>query len=272
VTDVGWDGARAFGERLRARIAEEVGVTASVGVAPNMSAAKIASDHDKPDGLVVVEPGGVRAFLAPLAVEELHGVGPVTARQLRDLGIETAGDLAAADRTTLTDAFGERGRALHAQANGVDQRPVEPQGKPKSLSSESAFVEATTDPEAKREKVRSLAASVADRARTKGALYKTIGVKVVEPPFEVNTRSRSLPGPVEDAALVESVALDLLAEFEEVRVRKLGVRVSNLEFGDREQANLGNYADSEGTTETADTETRLGQRGQTTFGDFDDSG
>jgi DNA polymerase IV (DinB-like DNA polymerase) len=270
VTGVGWDGARAFAARLKRRIEDEVGVTASVGVAPNMSAAKVASDHDKPDGLVVVEPGDARGFLAPLSVEELHGVGPVTARELREMGIETVGDLAGADRHALTERFGERGRTLHERANGVDERPVEPQGEPKSLSGESAFTEATADESAKGEKVRSLAARVAERARTKGALYKTIGVKVVEPPFEVHTRARSLPGPVEDAALVESVALDLLAEFEGRRVRKLGVRVSNLSFDEREQVSLGSYADSEGTTDGVDSPDsgRRGGRGQTTFGDF----
>ena len=276
VTPVGWDGAESFAVDLKGRIEREVGVVASVGVAPNMSAAKIASDHDKPDGLVAVRPGEVREFLAPLDVEALHGVGPVTARELRDMGVETAGDLAATDPRRLTERFGERGRALHERASGRDDRPVEPQGDPKSLSSESAFVEATADPDRKREKVRDLAASVADRARSRGALYKTIGVKVVTPPFDVNTRERSLPGPVDDPDLVERVALELLAEFADERVRKLGVRVSNLEFGG-EQAKLGTYAD--GSTD-AGTDTRSGdergdagvdrsRRGQTTFGDFD---
>ncbi|MEF8773821.1 MAG: DNA polymerase IV, partial [Halobacteriales archaeon] len=96
-----WDVAAGFGRHVKQRIAREVGVTASVGVAPNMVAAKIASDHDKPDGLVVVEPGEVRDFLAPLSIEELHGIGPVTAGELRDRGIETVGDLAAADAAEL---------------------------------------------------------------------------------------------------------------------------------------------------------------------------
>jgi DNA polymerase IV (DinB-like DNA polymerase) len=283
VSDVGWrgTGVEAFGEELRARIREEVGVTASVGIAPNMSAAKVASDFDKPDGLVVVRPGEVAEFFAPLDVEELHGVGPVTARELREAGIETAGDVAGADPRALADRFGERGRALHRRANGRDDREVEPQGDPKSLSSESAFVEATVDPATKREKVRELAAEVAERAASKGALYRTIGIKVVEPPFSTNTRARSLPGPVEDPALVEEVALDLLTEFETTTARKLGVRVSNLEFGENAQSRLGSYADagSESGVDTGETddEGRTARRrstrptrGQTTFGDFDE--
>jgi DNA polymerase IV (DinB-like DNA polymerase) len=278
-TGVGWGEAEAFAAGLKERIESTVGVVASMGVAPNMSAAKIASDHDKPDGLVAVRPGEVREFLAPLPVEALHGVGPVTARELRTMGVETAGDLASTDPTVLAERFGERGRSLHERADGRDDRPVEPQGDPKSLSNESAFAEATDDPARKRERVAELAASVADRARSRGALYKTIGVKVVTPPFDVNTRARSLPGPVDDPDLVERVALDLLSEFADDRVRKLGVRVSNLDFGG-EQPKLGTYADaSSGGSIDFDEEPGSGQdrteegtdrsgRGQTTFGDF----
>ncbi|WP_178917134.1 DNA polymerase IV [Natronomonas gomsonensis] len=248
--DLAWDDARAFGRELKADIEDEAGVVASVGIAPNMTTAKLASDADKPDGLVVVEPEEVRDFLAPMAVEDLHGVGPVTARELREMGFETAGDVAAAEETTLLDAFGERGRDLHAQARGEDDRAVEPKGRPKSLSSESAFVETTDDSETKREKVRGLAEEVADRATAKGALYRTIGIKVVEPPFDVNTRARSLSGPVDDPDLVEAVALDLLSEFDDDRVRKLGVRVSNLSFDDREQASLDAWEDSDDDVET----------------------
>ena len=105
--------AGSFAAALRRRIESAAGVVASVGVAPNMSAAKIASDHDKPDGLVVVPPGEVREFLAPLDVAALHGVGPVTARELGGMGIETAGDLAASDPEVLVERFGTRGRELH---------------------------------------------------------------------------------------------------------------------------------------------------------------
>jgi DNA polymerase IV (DinB-like DNA polymerase) len=236
--DLTWDEAAAFGRRLKRDIEDAAGVVASVGVAPNMTTAKLASDADKPDGLVVVRPEEVRSFLAPMDVADLHGVGPVTARELRSMELETAGDVADADEPTLVEAFGERGRDIHAQARGEDDREVEPTGRPKSLSSESAFVEATDDPAEKREKVRALADEVTDRAAAKGTLYKTIGVKVVEPPFDVNTRARSLSGPVDDPELVEGVALELLSEFEGTTVRTLGVRVSNLSFADREQASL----------------------------------
>jgi DNA polymerase IV (DinB-like DNA polymerase) len=264
--------AEGLARYIRERIAREVGVPASVGVAPNMATAKIASDHDKPDGLTVVPPGQVADFLAPLPIEEIHGVGPVRAGDLREMGIETAGDLADADPRTLQDRFGDRGVELYDRARGVDDREITPRGRPKSLSRESSFAEATTDPEAKREKVSVLAAAVAERARSKDALYRTIGIKVVTTPYDVNTRAESLSGPVDDLELVEEVALSLLGEFADSEVRKLGVRVSNLSFAAGDQASLDGFesatpANSAGTPddserepdETSTTESRSGQ-------------
>jgi len=254
-----------FARELKERIREEVGVVASVGVAPTMSAAKIASDYDKPEGVVVVEPGEVREFLAPLDVAEIHNVGPVTARTLRDMGIETAGDLADADPDRIRDRFGERGLEVRRFARGEDPREVTPVGEPKSLSRESAFTEATEDFEEKRKRVRALAADVAERAEREGALYRTIGIKVVQPPFDVNTRAESLPGPVEDADLLESTALDLLEEFEEASVRKLGVRVSNLSFTEDDQASLTGFDGASGST--ASDQSATGDEGGVVDGD-----
>ncbi len=255
VTDrTAWEVADGFARHVKGRIEREVGVTVSIGVAPTMSAAKIASDFDKPDGLTVVRPGKVESFLAPLEVELLHGVGPVTARELRSMGLETAGDVAAADPKPLEDRFGERGRELYERARGEDDRRVEPRGEPKSFSRESAFAEAVEDPEPKYELIETLAAAVADRATREGALYRTVGVKAVLPPFEVNTRERSLSGPVDDPELVDRIARDLFTEFETEPVRKLGVRVANLEFTGADQASLDGWdgMGDGGTTEPAD--------------------
>lgn len=240
-----WSDAAALARSLKREIESEASVVASVGIAPDMTTAKLASDADKPDGLVVVGPDDVRSFLAPIPVGELHGVGPVTASELREMGFGTAGDIAAADATVFVDAFGKRGRDLYAQARGEDDRTVEPKGDPKSVSSESAFAEATEDAARKREKIEALAADVSERATAKNALYRTIGIKVVEPPFDMHTRSRSLSGPVDDPELVGRTAIELLGEFETVRVRKLGVRLSNLSFDDREQATIARWGTGE---------------------------
>ncbi|MFB1062506.1 DNA polymerase IV [Natrinema sp. H-ect4] len=233
-----WEVADGFARHIRDRIRREIGVTVSVGVAPTMSTAKIASDFDKPDGLTVVEPGEIREFLAPLEVDLLHGVGPVTARELREMGLETAGDVAATDPEPLVERFGERGRELYDRARGEDDRRVEPKGDPKSFSRESAFAEPVEAPDPKYELIDTLAAAVADRAQREGALYRTIGVKAVTPPYDINTRERSLSGPVDDPELVDRIARDLFTEFESDPVRKLGVRVANLEFVAADQASL----------------------------------
>jgi len=246
--DTEWPAAPSFARSLKRAIEAEAGVVASVGIAPDMTTAKLASDAEKPDGTVVVEPDEVRSFLSPLPVEDLHGVGPVTAGQLREMGFGTAGDIAAAAASVLVDAFGERGRDLHAQARGEDDRTVEPKGRPKSVSNESAFTEPTAAPDRKEGLIRSLAAEVTGRASGKNALYRTIGIKVVRPPFDVNTRSRSLSGPVDDPDLVERTAVELLAEFDGDPVRKLGVRLSNLSFDDREQATISEWGSGGGDT------------------------
>jgi len=237
--------AEGYARHLKSMIEREAGVPASVGVAPNMATAKVASDADKPDGLVVVPPGSVESFLAPLPVAALHGVGPVTEQTLTAHDIDTAGDVAAADPAFLGTLLGDRGRTLSRRARGKDDRAVTPRGLPKSLSRESAL-QTTDDDERKRETVRELATDVASRARDRGCLYRTIGIKAVRPPFDVNTRERSLPGPVDDPALVESVSIELLREFDGDRVRKLGVRVSNLEFTDADQSTLAGFETTRG--------------------------
>jgi DNA polymerase IV (DinB-like DNA polymerase) len=234
-----------------------------------MSAAKVASDHDKPDGLVVVPSGETRDFLASLPVEAVHGVGPVTASALAEMGIETAGDVAEADPAALRDRFGERGRDLYDRARGVDDREVTPRGRPKSLSRESAFAAATDDHEQVRERARGLAADVAERARSKGALYRTIGVKIVEPPFEISTRVRSLPGPVDDPDLVCETALNLLAEFEDANVRKVGVRLSKLSFAAGEQASLDGWDGAGRTDEDYPDHPARSRRWQASLEEFD---
>ncbi len=263
-TSTTWEEAKRFGERIKERIATDVGVPTSVGIAPNMSVAKIASDHDKPDGLVVVPPDEMAAFLAPLPIEDMHGVGPVTAEALKAEGLETVGDIATTDPGTLSARFGKRGAELHRRARGIDERPVRPRGDPKSLSRESSFGEPVDEHETARGKIEELAAAVAERSRREGATYRTIGIKVVEPPFDVNTRERSLPGPVDDPDLVREIALNLLSEFRGHAIRKVGVRVSNLEFPDGEQPALESWKQEDRPDRPETTQVPiLERRGQT---------
>ena len=252
----------ALAAELKHEIAESVGVPASIGVAANMATAKIASDHDKPDGLVVVPPGAAEAFLDPLPIDDLHGIGPVSAGELRDRGVDTIGDLAATAPATVTRLFGSRGIELQQRAQGIDPRAVEPTGTPKSLSRERS-VQATDDAAVITEALEHLAEAVAERAQRKGALYRTIGIKIVTPPYEINTRERSLGGPVDDPELVRTVALDLFGEFDGDTVRKVGVRVSNLSFAPTDQSDL------QGWTSPLDRRTRPRRRGQTSLDGFE---
>ena len=269
-----WDRVTAFADTLKQEIVTTVGIPVSIGVAPTKSAAKVASDHDKPDGLVVVKPGEVQSFFAPLDVEAVHGIGPVTAQQLHDLGIETAGDLATTDTETIETALGDRGRELQQRARGHDPRPVSVPEAAKSISKETSLGrDPVVDATVKQETVRELAQQVFQRAVEKDALYRTIGIKIVEPPFDVHTRERSLSGPIQDRELLEGVAIDLLDEFGKTRVRKLGVRVSNLSFSDQDQPSLSAWEATDPSRSAQPRPTHIEQRltttgTQTTLNDF----
>lgn len=245
-----WETAWSAASQLQTRIKDEVGVVGSIGIAPTKSAAKIASDYDKPEGLKLVPPGRVQDFFAPLDIDAVHGIGPKTADRLREIGIETAGDLAQADPVELEAKFGKRGIELHQRAKGIDPREVSPPDDPKSLSKESSTGDPITGMDTKRAKIKELAHKVTNRAREKGAMYQTVGIKIVKPPFDVNTRAHSLPGPIENDELATEIALELLEEFEEDPVRKLGVRLSNLSLSDRDQAVLDQWEDTEQTRST----------------------
>ena len=132
--------ATFMAEEIRARIAQEVGITASAGVAPNKFLAKIASDQNKPDGLYVITPGEVDAFVATLPVKRIFGVGRVTAGRLHELGVITCGDLRTWLELDLTREFGSMGRSLYRLCRGQDDRPVRPDRIRKSLSVETTYV------------------------------------------------------------------------------------------------------------------------------------
>ncbi len=139
VTKTGLPSATATAEAIRAAIREETHLTASAGVAPNKFIAKIASDFRKPDGLFVVKPGDVLAFLAPLPVERLPGVGKVMQRRLAELAIATIADLRAFDAGELERRFGRYGKRLHELSLGIDERPVTPDRPTLQISSEDTF-------------------------------------------------------------------------------------------------------------------------------------
>lgn len=223
--------ATAVAKAIRARIREELNLTASVGVGPVKLVAKIASDVEKPDGLVVVRPEHVQAFLDPLPVGRLWGVGPATERRLHELGLRTVAELAASDRAVLREALGARlADFLHDLAHGIDDRAVVPHREAKSCGAERTFERDLRDLELMRERVTELAEEVADGLGQIGRPGRTVTVKVRYPDFQTITRSFTLPDPVDEAAAIARIAIALLERTAAGKraVRLLGVSVSNL--------------------------------------------
>jgi DNA polymerase-4 len=161
--------ATRIAERIRAEIREREHLTASAGVAPNKFLAKVASDWNKPDGQCVVTPGEVPAFVAALPVERVPGVGPVTARRLRAMGLQRCADIQAHPIAELVQAFGRFGRTLHAIAHGIDPRPVQSQRVRKSLSVERTYAEDLPDLAACRAQLPVLLAELRERLAGIGA-------------------------------------------------------------------------------------------------------
>jgi len=222
--------AEVIARRIKADIRAEEGLVASVGVAGNKFVAKVASDLGKPDGFVVVPPAQEKAFLAPLPVSRLWGVGTKTERLLRSLGLITIGALAAWPEAALAARFGEAGRHLWELANGIDDRPVTPEEAAKSIGAETTFAEDSADPRLLRTTLLALAERVGRRLRREGVRGGTVTLKVRFEPFETHTRARTLAIPTALADEIFPVARELLAaaRLPGRRIRLLGIAVSRL--------------------------------------------
>jgi DNA polymerase-4 len=215
-------------KRVKARIREATGLTASAGVAPNKFLAKIASAWRKPDGLTVIAPERVEAFLQKLDVDALWGVGPVTAARLRERGINKLLDVRSADPALLREAVGSMTDWLLQLAAGEDDRAVEPNRPAKSSSSECTYAQDLIDLERIREEVADMARDNADWLRKKGLLARTVTIKVRYDDFTTITRSHSCPA-TDDADEIVRRALALLEKTDVGKrpVRLLGAGVHN---------------------------------------------
>ena len=228
---------RSIATAIKAAVREDVGLTASVGVASTKLAAKIASDLQKPDGLVVVEPGEEAGFLAPLPISRLWGVGQKTATALADYGVRTIGDLAALSPDLLVRRFGKHGGSLASRARGVDDDPVHEGDPAKSVGHEHTFDSDTSDREVIERTLLAMSDGVAGRLRSAGVRASTIAVKIRDSSFRTITRQRTLPEPTDLTDPIFRAAVELARpEVRGIRVRLLGVTASNL--GDREQLGL----------------------------------
>ncbi len=229
--DLSVDGVTALARRLKAGIAAATGgVTGSVGIGSSKLMAKIASDLDKPDGLVVVPPGSELDVLHPLPVTRLGGVGPATAERLRTVGVRTVADLAGKSLTDLVSLAGRaHGTALHQLARAEDDRPVVAEREAKSVSQESTFERDLTDVAELNRLIDAMAGRVGGRLRASALSGRTVTLKLRRYDFTTITRSQTLPQPTDDARQVAAVARRLLVEAGTGGgLRLLGVGVSGL--------------------------------------------
>ena len=214
--------------RLRARIADEVGLPASAGIAEVKLVAKIASDLAKPNGQVEVPPGGGAAFLAPLPVSRLWGVGPKSARTLAAMELETVGDIARRDPAALERRLGPSGRSLWEQANAIDPRPVIPDRDAKSIGAEDTFDEDLSAADALASRIHAQALRVAHRLRHAGVRARTVQLKLKRADFTLITRRATLDEPTDDGQLLYRTAAALLAREPARPTRLTGVSAQNL--------------------------------------------
>jgi len=223
-------GKRRLAERIQERIEEQTGLTASLGVAPNKLVAKIASDLEKPRGLVIVEPDEVRKFLHPLEVKRLPGVGPKMQESLRRMGIVRIGQLAELPRERLEERFGEWGADLWRKARGIDESVVSDGGEAKSIGHEHTFDVDTDDYELVRSTLMHLCEKTARRLRKAGKAGHTVMTKIRFEGFVTVTRQRTLDRAVCEASAVYAAAVEnfTAAPPDGRRIRLVGVSVSGL--------------------------------------------
>src|SRR3954463_1588589 len=227
------DGGRAVGAALKAAVRERTGLTCSIGITPNKLLSKLASELDKPDGLTLLGHGDVPARIWPLAARKVNGIGPKAAARLTELGIETIGDIAAADPAFLLAHFGKSfGAWLHEASPGRDDRPVVTSSEPKSISRETTF---DRDLHAVRDRAElgaiftRLCEQLAGDLSRKGYASKTIGIKLRFDDFKSVTRDLTLPAHTLDAVDIRRAAGACLKRVDLTRrLRLLGVRAGSL--------------------------------------------
>jgi DNA polymerase IV len=226
-------GPDVIGAAIRLRIAQQTGLTASVGIAPNKLLAKIASDLNKPDGMCRIDAGNLRQILDELPIEKLFGVGQKTLPQVRAAGIRIFRDARTASDEVLWRAFGAHGKVMRDRASGLDDRAVEPDREEKSISAEETFAVDIHSAAALTSQLMQLADRTAARLRAHELLAGTVSVKIRRADFKTYSRQRAVEPPTQDTAVLSTVAQALLGSWiasqPRVAVRLLGVGVSDLQ-------------------------------------------
>ncbi|MGE5575544.1 MAG: DNA polymerase IV [Ignavibacteria bacterium] len=232
-----WAEAEALACRIKQEIKEKEGLTASIGVGPNKLVAKVASDFQKPDGLTVVKEEDSEEFLSPLPVRKLLWVGRKTEAKLKELGVNTIGDLAKYDPSALSSMFGVMGLQMHLMAKGIDKSEVEERVGVKSVSRETTFEEDTADSTVIFEALNALCEDVLKETIDQHLLFKTVTVKIRYQGFETHVRSKTLPFLTNRLRDLQKTANELLFAnlCKDRKVRLIGVRVSSLVSGEKQR-------------------------------------
>ena len=224
--------ARALAEVVQATVRAKTSLSCSLGIATCKVVAKIASDRKKPGGVTVILPGAERAFLAPLDIRKLPGVGPRSEERLRRAGIETIGAIASLSDDMLATVLGGKvGIGLRNRARGIDPRELEPPGEAISISHEETFPRDLDDRAILHAEIETMADRVAERLHRRGSAARTITTKVRYADFSIRSRSRTLAAHCDDATEIARVACELLDRALKDRpgaLRLVGVGVSNL--------------------------------------------
>ena len=233
----------AIAARIQARVAE-LGITCSIGVATGKAVAKIASDMDKPRGLTVVYPGGEAAFLAPMDVRAMPGIGKQSAERLRRIGIRTLGALADTPLDKLTPLFGVNAQAVRDRARGIDPREIATESEVKSVSHERTFATDLVTREEIEDAIDMLGPMVGRRLRKKGLAGHTVTIKLRYADLSRRTAQKGLPANVDDETVFIPVAKRLIDEIWRPgdSVRLVGLGISGFEAHDEQ---LGLFADEE---------------------------
>lgn len=229
-----------IGKKIKQEIKEKIGLTASVGLAPNKFLAKLASDMDKPDGFFIIEENRINEILEPLPVNKIWGVGKKTAAILKNRGITTIGQLKKLSSSELEAIFGKTGTQLYYLSRGIDNRSVSQDDEMKSISHEETFSQDLVDKELIYNGLLEMAERVSRRMRKNGYKGNTIFIKLRYGDFTTLTRRTTLPGAINDTDSIYQTARDLLDRNKLLRkpIRLLGVGVSNLKEYEGTQLSL----------------------------------
>ena len=220
--------------RIARRIEQDIGITVSIGLSYNKFLAKLASELDKPRGFSVVGRAEAKAFLAPLPVRKIHGVGAVTAQRMEAIGLKLAADLQRLSEGELAARFGKLGQRLARFAHGHDDRRVIPDRPVKSISAETTFARDTAEPEALREVADRLSQRVAQQLQRKGLAGGSVVLKLKTARFQILTRSRRLTHPTQRAEVIFAAIAPLIEREADGRsFRLIGIGVGEVASADR---------------------------------------